>query len=138
MRGCGGAGVRGVRGRGACSVPAQENTERAPQRFQGDLGRPGHSVLQSLETHDFLACKQIYTGTPSRCNWCMDSRPGLSSSLRATKVQEEIQVLEPDMLRAIMENAIERARACKAENKVIFVASFFIKVQKMGHPVEKT
>lgn len=37
-----------------------------------------------------------------------------------------------------MENAVERIHACKAENKVIFVASFFIKVQIMGHPVEKT
>lgn len=37
------------------SVPTQENTERAPQRFQGALGHPGHDVLQSLETHDFLA-----------------------------------------------------------------------------------
>lgn len=37
-----------------------------------------------------------------------------------------------------MENAIERSHACKAENKVTFVASFFIKVQKMGHPAEKT
>ena len=31
-------------------------------------------------------------------------------------IREEIQALEPDMLRSVMENTIERARACEAEN----------------------
>ena len=31
-------------------------------------------------------------------------------------IREEIQALEPDMLRSVMENAVERPRACQAEN----------------------
>ena len=31
-------------------------------------------------------------------------------------IREEIQALELEMLRSVMENAVERARACEAEN----------------------
>lgn len=116
----------------------QGNTELAPQRFRGDLGRPGLMLCRTWKVVTSWQCMQTdLHRDPFKVQLVHGFKTRTVQQLKGN-LQKEIPALGPGRLRATMENAIERALACKAENKVIFVASFFIKVQKKGHPVEKT
>lgn len=111
--------------------PRRKRLSVRSSAFRENLGRPRGQVLQKL-VDSVAARANRFTRGPLQGQLVH----GFKTRPLKGNVQEEIQALEPDMLRAIMGNAIERARACKAENSH-FCCIIFHKSTNNGSPRRK-